>query len=217
MRPGGRLSLQNCWSRSVGMVGSTPTRFRNVKWNLILVLLPAAILTAQSPKLFWDGYSWQEMDRITREYPEYRMPLKRAYVQGVLNGKLYDYLQVWVADSALAEAVFQDYLSRFTLDEIIRGTDTFYRDPANLYLPVISALMITSLRAMGFPDSVVMDYTQACRDWVNRLTMLSSEEVPVNVEGISRPVLPRPPSEVYLPPARRTIRKWYHPEKLILP
>ncbi|MFB0515020.1 MAG: hypothetical protein ACETWG_00255, partial [Candidatus Neomarinimicrobiota bacterium] len=128
-----------------------------------------------------------------------------------------DYLQIWSADSTLADSVFRDYLGRFALDEIIRGTDQFYEDPANLYLPVISALMITSLRAMGFPDSVVADYIQACRNWINHLTMLASDEVPVTVEGISKPVLPKTPSEVYLPPATRKIRKWYNPRRIILP
>ncbi len=185
--------------------------------NLIFAVFLVAALQAQSPKLFWDGYNWREMDRLTREYPEFRLPLKRAYVRGLLNGKLYDYLQAWSADSTLADSIFRDYLGRFALDDLIRGTDQFYQDPANLYLPVVSALVITSLRAMGFPDSMVADYTVACRKWINYMTMLTSEEVPVSVEGISKPALPKTPSEVYLPPAARKIRKWYNPENLILP
>ncbi len=185
--------------------------------SLIFTAALMTVLSAQSPKLFWDGNNWLEMDRLTREYPEFRLPMKRAYVRGLLNGRLYDYLQARTADAALADSIFRDYLSRFTLDEIIRGTDQFYQDPANRYLPVVSALVITSLGAMGFPDSVVADYTQACRDWINHLTMLTSEEVPITVEGISKPALPRTPSEVYLPPAVRKIRKWYNPDSLILP
>jgi len=194
-----------------------PDTFPHMIRYLIFAVSLAAMLSAQSPKLFWDGYNWREMDWLTREYPEFRLPMKRAYVRGLLNGKLYDYLQIWAADSTLADAIFRDYLGRFSIDELIRGTDQFYQDPANLYLPVVSALMITSLRATGFPDSVVADYTQACRNWINHLAMLTSEEVPVSVEGISKPLLPKTPAEVYLPPPARKIRKWYNPRHLILP
>ncbi|UCD38662.1 MAG: hypothetical protein JSW54_04065, partial [Fidelibacterota bacterium] len=142
---------------------------------IIFAIALITVMPAQSPELFWDGYNWLEMDRLTQEYPEFRLPMKRAYVRGLLNGKRYDYLQALAIDSALADYIFRDYLSRFTLDELIRGTDQFYQNPANRYLPIISALVITSLRAMGFPDSVVTDYTQACRDWINYLTRLTSE------------------------------------------
>jgi len=185
--------------------------------SLIFATALMTVLSAQSPKLFWDGYNWLEMDRLTREYPEFRLPMKRAYVRGILNSRQYDYLQARTIDSTLADSIFRDYLRRFTLDELIRGTDQLYQNPANRYLPVISALVITSLGAMGFPDSVVADYTQACRDWINHLTRLESEEVPIAVEGISKPSLPKTPSEVYLPPDVREIRKWYWPDSLILP
>jgi len=77
--------------------------------------------------------------------------------------------------------------------------------------------MITSLGAIGLPDSIVTDYTQACRDWINYLTILTSEQVPVAVEGISMPSLPRSYQEVYSPPGVQEIRKWYNPDSLILP
>ncbi|MFC1543574.1 hypothetical protein ACFL4K_03435 [Candidatus Neomarinimicrobiota bacterium] len=185
--------------------------------SLIFTAVLMTVLSAQSPRLFWDGYSWLEMDRLTREYPEFRLPLKRAYIQGLLNSNLYHFIQVGATDSILADAVFRDYLARFSPDELIWGTDQFYRDPGNRYLPIISALMITSLGSMGFPDSVVADYTQACRDWINNMAILTSEQVPITVEGISKPTLPKTPSEVYLPPEVRKIRKWYNPDSLILP
>jgi hypothetical protein len=174
-------------------------------------------LTAQQGKLFWDGHNWRDVDRLTQEYPEFRLPIKRAYVRGLLNDKLYHYLQAWSADTVMADTLFRDYLGRFAIDQLIRGTDQFYQDPANLYLPVISALVITSLGAMGFPDSVVSDYAQASRDWINELTMLTSEDVPIRVEGVSQPPLPKTPAALYLPPPVYKVRKWYKSEYLILP
>ncbi|UCH09566.1 MAG: hypothetical protein JSU61_10100 [Fidelibacterota bacterium] len=185
--------------------------------SILLIVVLLSTLTAQGSKLFWDGYNWREMDRLTQEYPEFRLPMKRAYVRGILNDKLYHYLQAWSADTIMANTLFRDYLGRFAIDQLIRGTDQFYQDPANLYLPVISALVITSLRAMGFPDSVVSEYTQASRDWINELTIRTSEEVPIRVEGIAKPPLPKTPESLYLPPPVYEVRKWYNPEYLILP
>jgi hypothetical protein len=188
-----------------------------IKKLLLLSLILSVGLIAQPGKLFWDGYNWQELDRLTREYPEFGLPMKRAYVRGLLNGKVYHYLQVWTLDASLADTLFRDSLSRCSLDELIRGTDQFYQDPRNLYLPVITALIITSLRITDIPDSVIVEYTQAARDWINGIELYTMEQVPVDVGGISKPTLPQPPHEVYLPPPKREIKKWYNPEELILP
>ncbi len=185
-----------------------------------LLLIATALTTmmmAQSTKLLWDGYDWQRIDRLTREYPEFGGPMKRAYVQGLLNGKLYYYLQAAALDSVRAEAVFRDYLNRFAIDELVRGTDQFYQDPANLYLPVVNALAITSLRAMGFPDSVVTDYDRATRDWINGLTLLIEGEVPITLEGISRPAAPLPPPPWEVPAPAKRPWDWTDPVELIVP
>ncbi len=177
----------------------------------------AIVLTAQSAKLFWDGYDWQRVDRLTEEYPEYRLPMKRAYVRGLLDGKLYYYLQAAAIDSFPAEAVFRDYLNRFSIDELVRGTDQFYQDPANLYLPVVNALAITSLRAMGIPDSVVTGYDRATRNWINHLTTQITEQVPVTLEGISRPAAPLPPPPWDVPAPAKRPWDWTDPVEAILP
>ena len=184
---------------------------------LFTVAVLATVLTAQSAKLFWDGYDWQQVDRLTQEYPEYRLPFKRAYVRGLLDGKLYYYLQASAQDSFQAEVVFRDYLNRFSIDELVRGTDQFYRDPANLYLPVVNALAITSLRAMGFPDSVVTGYDRATRHWINLLTTQINVQVPVTLEGISRPAAPIPPPPWELPAPAKRPWDWTDPVEAILP
>jgi hypothetical protein len=180
------------------------------------MILPG-LMFAQQAKLFWDGYNWQEMDHLTREYPEFELPMKRTYIRGLLNGKVYHYLQAWSVDAAMADTLFRDSLSRCTLDALIRGTDQFYQDPRNLYLPVITALIITSLRITDIPDSVIVEYTQHARDWINSIDLYNLEPVPIDVGGISHPPLPIPPHEVYLPPPKTEIKKWYNPEELVLP
>ena len=184
---------------------------------LLTAIALATALSAQSAKLFWDGYDWQRIDRLTREYPEYRLPLKRAYLRGLLDGKLYYFLQAAALDSLRAEVVFRDYLNRFSIDELVRGTDQFYQDPANLYLPAVNALAITSLRAMGFPDSIVTDYDRATRDWINHLILQTDAQVPVTLEGISRPAAPMPPPPWEVPGPTKRSWDWTDPVEAILP
>jgi len=186
--------------------------------RLILIMLClASWAPGQTTRLFWNGYDWQQIDRFTEEYPEYRLPMKRAYVQGLLDGKLYYFLQAWPADSAGARVIFQDYLNRFTVDQLVRGTDMVYQDPANRYLPVLSALAITTLRASGFPDSTVAEYTQASRDWINTLEYYLGDKVPVTLEGISQPKIPRLPGSAEPDSGATEPNRWYRPEQLILP
>ncbi len=183
---------------------------------ILIILCLAAWAPSQTVRLLWNGYDWQRIDRLTTEYPEYRQPLKRAYVQGLLDAKLYYFLQGWAVDTADAGAIFRDYLNRFTVDELVRGTDMVYQDPANRYLPVISALSITTVRATGLSDSVVAEYTQACRDWISTLEYYLGDKVPVTVEGISRPRIPKLPGDWLEPPSAEP-RRWYRPEDLKLP
>ncbi len=177
----------------------------------------AAMATGQIPRPLWDGYDWQQVDRLTAEYPEYRLPLKRAYVTGLLDGKFYYFLQVWGADSTVANQAFKDYLNRYSVDELVRGADEFYKDPANRYLPVLSALIITTLKATDLPDSSIAAYTQASRDWVNRLANLLFVEIPIPLEGIARPAGPKTPYELIPADSSGEPRRWYFPDAPELP
>ncbi len=190
--------------------------FPQMRAALLITLTCCVPLWSQLPKLFQDGEDWRRLQTMTQEYPEFALPMKRAYLSGFLDGKYYYFLQVQAGDSAAAAQLFGDYLNHFSMDELIRGTDEFYNDPTNIYLPIVTALTITSLRAKGFPDSVVAEYTAAARDWINTLTEMYSHEVPVTVEGISQPRMPISIEElmrVKVP----NIRKWYRPGKLVLP
>ena len=181
-----------------------------------MILTCCVPLWPQLPKLFQDGNDWQRLHVITQEYPEFERPMKRAYLSGFLDGKYYYFLQVQAVDSATAADLFGDYLNSFSIDELISGTDQFYRDPRNRYLPVVTALAITSLRAKGFPDSVVAGYTAAARDWINTLTEMYSHEVPVTVEGVHQPLRPISIEELRRVEAPK-FHKWYRPDSLVLP
>jgi hypothetical protein len=191
--------------------------FPRMRRFLVFTTALTVFLWAQSGKLFWDGYDWQRLEDLAREYPEFDMPLKRAHVRGLLDGKLYYLLQVRPIDPALADSVFRDYLDRFSIDELIRGTDQFYKNPEYRYLPVMAALTVTSLRAMDFPDTTVVAYINAMKEWTNRLTQWDPDQVRVPIEGISKPTFPRTPTELEGAPSGEEPHRWYFPDSLSLP
>ena len=40
-----------------------------------------------------------------------------------------------------------------------------------LYIPIASAILIVNMIAQGHPTSVIEDYTERSKDWINRLTI----------------------------------------------
>ena len=199
--------------------GGWSVRLRHVSAkmkSLILTILSMSMLFAQDG-LFADGYDWQRISRITQEYPEYNRPLKLQYLQGILDSRLYFYLQARADNLESANNVYLDYLGQLSPDEIARGLDEFYRDPSVLYLPIISSMNIVSLRAAGLPDSLVVNYTEASMRWYNSITIGVDGEFPIHLEGIDKPTFPLPPK----PPAELTgtgqPHRWYFPDTLLLP
>ncbi|MFC1481046.1 hypothetical protein ACFL6E_02220 [Candidatus Neomarinimicrobiota bacterium] len=183
---------------------------------LILTILAMSMLMAQDG-IFADGYDWQRISRITREYPEYNGPLKQQYLKGILDSRLYFYLQARAENLESANNVYRDYLGQLSPTELTRGLDVFYSDPAVLYLPIISSMNIVSLKAAGLPDSLVQNYTEASKHWYNSITIGVEGEFPIHLEGIDIPAFPLPPK----PPTDFTgtgqPHRWYYPDTLLLP
>ena len=143
-----------------------------------VLLIPAVlvILSAQEVKLFWDGRDWNRLSRQTTGYPEYTYLAKAAYINGSLDGRLYDFFKTWVADSTLADSLFSgeivDYL---TTSEIIRGLDDFYSDPLNRYIPISSAIIIVNMYGEGHSTEMIHAYTEETRNWINNLSLQMQE------------------------------------------
>ena len=199
--------------------GGWSVRLRHVSAKLkilLLTLLPIAMLFAQDG-IFADGYDWQRISKITQEYPEYNRPLKKQYLKGILDSRLYFYLQARAENFELANTIYLDYIGQLSPDDIARGLDEYYADPTVLYLPIISAMNIVSLKAAGLPDSLVQNYSDASKHWYNSITIGVAGEFPIHLEGIDKPTFPLPPK----PPADFTgtgqPHRWYYPDTLLLP
>ena len=138
---------------------------------LVALLLPAGLL-AQDHKLFWDGIDWLKISEKTAGFPEYTFFVKSAYLNGLQDGRLYDYYKLWPVDSVLVtehlKPELEDYLSTA---ELVRVLDNFYKEPLNRYIPIASAILIVNMTAQGQSASVVDEYARRSKDWINSLML----------------------------------------------
>lgn len=143
-----------------------------MKKSLLLFFILLTHLFSQENKLFWDGGDWNRLSNQTAGYPEYTYLVKAAYINGIMDGRLYDFFKLWPADSTLADSLVgsevYDYLKT---SEIIRGLDNFYSDPLNHYIPISSAAIIVNMYAEGHSPEIIEAYTTLTREWINRLIL----------------------------------------------
>ncbi|MBF90030.1 MAG: hypothetical protein CMG75_10360 [Candidatus Marinimicrobia bacterium] len=127
---------------------------------------------AQDQKMFWDGHDWAQLSDRTGSSPRFEYLVKSSYLNGIQDGRLYDYYKLWTLDSVLVtqslKPELDDYLSTA---ELIRSLDNFYEEPLKQYIPIASAILIVNMIAQGQPSSIVENYIQKSKDWINRLTI----------------------------------------------
>ncbi|MFQ6607262.1 MAG: hypothetical protein ACE5EE_01855 [Fidelibacterota bacterium] len=144
---------------------------------VLVGLLFLMFLHAQENKIFWDGQDWVKLDAKGIGYPEFVYLAKASYVNGLLDGRLYDYLRVWPTDETLADSLFSDELSDYLrTSEIVRALDNFYRDPLNRYIPVSSAIVYVNMQAQQQPPEMLDAFKQKSKEWINNLTLQMMKE-----------------------------------------
>ena len=125
----------------------------------------------QEEKFFWDGQNWNSLNN-NQLSNENLFLLKKTYINGLQDGRLYDYFKLWSVDSLIVKKNLKpeldDYLSS---SELVRLIDDFYLDPINTYIPVISTILILNMRARGLPASEINKYINESKNWINSLTL----------------------------------------------
>lgn len=143
--------------------------------NRLLTLLGLFLLAVQPAmgqhvnRLFWDGSDWNRIPKMVDFQPHLEFTVKSAYVNGVLDGRLYYYLKTWAAKSILADSLYGETVDYLTTREAVRSLDEFYQDPANSYIPVPSAIVIANMYARQIPIPVINEYIRQSRFWINEL------------------------------------------------
>ena len=137
---------------------------------VLLELLFGQIIEKQN-KLLWDGIDWKNVSIRTNGDSESTFRVKSAYLNGVLDGRLYYYLKSWGEKQAFADSIYGDRVDYMTPRETIRQLDRFYRDNLMNYVPVVSAIIIVHMQAEQVPRKVIDQYVEETKSWVNQLIL----------------------------------------------
>ena len=137
---------------------------------MILFFLVQSIF-CQEEKFFWDGKNWNALNN-NKLSSENLFLLKKTYINGLQDGRLYDYFKLWSVDSLFVnknlKPELDDYLSS---SELVRLIDDFYLDPTNTYIPIKSTILILNMRARGFSKFEIDKYINESKNWINSLTL----------------------------------------------
>ena len=129
------------------------------------------LLCGQENRLFWDGREWNKIRKSSNYDDALEHKLKSAYVNGVLDGRLYGYLKTWSKNATLANESFGENVDYLSVREVIKNLNHFFEDPLNSYIPIPSAIIIANLYGQQVPIYVIEKYIQDSRDWVNSLVL----------------------------------------------
>ena len=139
-------------------------------YTLFISSLLSQVLEKQN-KLLWDGTDWNSIERKAdlSEKSVYR--IKSAYLNGLLDGRLYYYLKAWGEKQAFADSIYGDRVDYMTTRETIRQLDQFYQDNLMSYVPVVSAIIIVHMHAEQIPKKIINDYVDQTKFWINQITL----------------------------------------------
>ncbi|MBL7135617.1 MAG: hypothetical protein ISS81_03365 [Candidatus Marinimicrobia bacterium] len=128
-------------------------------------------LFAQEKKLFWDGYDWAAVDKITREYPEYNVWIKSAYLSGLFDGKMFYKLKAMPMNNSVIDTLFTDLIEPSSVRSLIGGLDMFYQDMSSEYIPIPLALIATIMIQNDYSKSEVDKFILESKKWINEITI----------------------------------------------
>ncbi len=140
------------------------------QWIILAVVLWIQPIVGQHVnRLFWDGGDWNRVSKLVDYNPELETIVKSAYINGVLDGRLYYYLKTWAAQSVLADSLYGETVDYLTTRELVRSLDEFYTDPFNSYLPVPTAIVVANMYARRVPLPLIDEFVKQSRHWINEL------------------------------------------------
>ena len=122
-------------------------------------------------KLFWDGRDWNRVKKLADYNTNSEFIIKKAYLEGALDGRLFSYLKTWENDQNIADDVFSETVDYLTIRELIKNINHFYNDPLNNYIPIPSAILIANMYAKRINMENIDFYIKSTRKWINELTL----------------------------------------------
>ncbi len=143
-------------------------------FTLIVLVTMQLTMAQQHNRIFWDGGDWKRVSQLADHNPELTYRIKAAYLNGVLDGRLFYYLKTWSVEQGLADSLYAETVDYLTTRELVTAIDNFYKDPLHTYVPVPSAIIIATMYAERVPLEEIDQYVRQTKFWINEL-MLNME------------------------------------------
>lgn len=141
------------------------------KTLFLLLILNFNEVFPKDNKLFWDGRDWNRVKKLANYNTNSEFIIKKAYLEGALDGRLFSYLKTWENDQNIADDVFSETVDYLSIRELIKNIDHFYNDPMNNYIPIPSAILIANMYAKRMDMDNIDFYIKSTRKWINELTL----------------------------------------------
>ncbi len=145
-----------------------------ISFGIILSSLTSQIFEKEN-RLFWDGGDWRRISKRVQGNTEMEYRIKSAYISGVLDGRLFYYLKSWGVKQSFSDSLYSDPIDYLTPRQMIGTIDKFYREPTNVFIPVVSAMIIANLYGEQVSQSTIDAYVTQTKFWINQF-MLDMEE-----------------------------------------
>ena len=113
--------------------------------TFISLIFIAYLPAQQMDRLFWNGSDWRRLEKLAEYDPELTYMMKIAYINGVLDSRLFYYLKAWTMEDAFADSLYAETVDYLTPRELVKVLDNFYADPINGYIPLPSAIIISNM------------------------------------------------------------------------
>ena len=118
--------------------------------TLLLLIFITYSPAQQMDRLFWNGSDWRRLEKLADYDPELTYMMKVAYINGILDGRLFYYLKAWMMEQTFADSLYAETVDYLTPRELVKVLDNFYADPINGYIPLPSAIISLICLAKGF-------------------------------------------------------------------
>jgi len=148
---------------------------------LILILTLIPLWGQHQNRLFWDGGDWKRVNQLAEGNLDVEYRIKAAYVNGVLDGRLFYYLKTWSVEQGLADSIYAETIDYLSPRELVHSLNNFYADPLMVYVPVTSAMIISNMYGERIPLKIIDAYIQQTKFWINDLHLRMDEHSPTEL------------------------------------
>ncbi|NQU28760.1 MAG: hypothetical protein HQ528_10760 [Candidatus Marinimicrobia bacterium] len=147
-----------------------------ILFKLLILFILVGASNAVENRIFWDGGDWKRVTTLVDHNHDLAYQIKAAYINGVLDGRLFYYLKTWAVEQSLADSLYSETVDYLTTRELVTAIDNFYSNPLNGYVPLPSAIIIATMYGEQVSLETIDQYIRQTKFWINELMLKMEDE-----------------------------------------